>query len=59
MINAESLKSDNVMESGIVRPEAAAKGWGDVNVGLEYRYVFKGLAYSCELLVVVLGALHE
>jgi hypothetical protein len=34
-MNAESLKSDSVIESGMVNPEAAAKGWGDVNVGLE------------------------
>lgn len=37
MINADSLISDRVMERGIVRPEAAASGCGEVNSGLEER----------------------
>ncbi len=34
MMNAESLISDNVIWSGIVSPEAAASGCGDVKLGL-------------------------
>lgn len=37
MMNAESLMSDSVMERGIVSPEAAARGFGDVNDGFESR----------------------
>jgi hypothetical protein len=37
MMKAESLISERVIESGIVRPEAAASGCGDVKEGLEYR----------------------
>lgn len=37
MMKAESLISDNVICSGIVRPEAAARGCGDVNDGRVYR----------------------
>lgn len=44
MIKAESLISDSVIWRGIVRPEAAANGPGDVNDGLEERYVLSGLA---------------
>lgn len=46
IIKAESLISDNEIERGIVRPEAAAKGCGDVNTGFEYKYVFRGFACS-------------
>ena len=35
MMKAESLISDSVMERGIVRPDAAASGCGDVKLGLE------------------------
>ena len=35
MMKADSLISDNVIESGIVRPDAAARGCGDVKDGLE------------------------
>lgn len=45
MINADSLISDKVIDSGIVNPAAAAKGCGDVKVGLAERYVFSGFAY--------------
>jgi hypothetical protein len=37
MMKAESLMSDSVMESGIVSPEAAASGCGEVKLGFEYR----------------------
>lgn len=37
MMKAESLISDNVICSGIVRPEEAARGCGDVNDGRVYR----------------------
>ena len=37
MMKAESLKSDKVICSGMVRPEAAANGWGDVKEGFEKR----------------------
>jgi hypothetical protein len=36
-MNADSLISDRVIERGIVRPEAAASGCGEVNPGLEER----------------------
>lgn len=35
MMKADSLMSDKVIESGIVRPEAAASGCGDVKLGFE------------------------
>lgn len=44
MIKADSLISDKVICSGIVSPEEAAKGCGDVNDGFENKYVFKGFA---------------
>ena len=34
-MNADNLISDKVMDKGIVSPEAAANGWGDVKLGLE------------------------
>ena len=37
IMNAESLISDNVIDSGIVRPDAAARGFGDVKLGFESR----------------------
>jgi hypothetical protein len=37
MMKAESLISDSVMDKGIVKPDAAASGWGEVNSGFEYR----------------------
>jgi hypothetical protein len=43
-MKADSLISDNVICSGIVNPDAAANGCGDVKDGFENRYVFKGLA---------------
>jgi len=43
-MKADSLISDNVICSGIVNPDAAANGCGDVRDGFENRYVFKGLA---------------
>lgn len=43
-MKAESLISDKVICNGIVNPEAAASGCGDVNDGFENRYVFNGLA---------------
>jgi len=44
MMKAESLISDKVICSGIVKPDEAARGSGDVNDGFENKYVFKGLA---------------
>lgn len=44
-MKAESLISDRVIFNGIVNPEEAARGSGDVKDGFENRYVFKGLAY--------------
>ena len=35
MMNADSLISDNVICKGIVKPEEAARGCGDVNDGFE------------------------
>lgn len=46
MMKADSLISDKVICSGIVRPEDAANGSGEQNDGLEKRYVLRGLA--CE-----------
>ncbi len=37
MIKAESLISESVIWSGIVRPEEAARGCGDVNEGFVER----------------------
>lgn len=37
MMKAESLISDKVIERGIVKPEAAANGCGEVNDGFESR----------------------
>ena len=50
MMNAESLISESVICIGIVRPEAAARGCGEVNDGLVDKYVFRGLA--CPLSVI-------
>ncbi len=44
MMKADSLISDNVICNGIVRPDDAARGCGDVKLGLEYKYVFRGFA---------------
>lgn len=44
MMNADSLISDSVICSGIVNPDEAASGCGDVKDGFENRYVFKGFA---------------
>lgn len=37
IMNAESLISDKVICSGMVRPEDAANGWGDAKDGFEER----------------------
>ena len=34
MMKAESFISESVIFSGIVRPDAAANGWGDAKEGL-------------------------
>jgi hypothetical protein len=44
MIKADSLISDRVICRGIVKPEDAARGCGDVKEGFENRYVFRGFA---------------
>lgn len=46
IINADSLISERVIWRGIVRPEEAARGCGDVNEGLVDKYVFNGLAWG-------------
>ena len=45
MMKADNLISDSVNFSGMVRPEAAARGSTDANEGLVDRYVLSGLAY--------------
>ncbi len=50
MMKADNLISDNVIWRGIVNPDDAAKGWGDVNDGLENKYVFKGFACIVDIL---------
>ena len=44
MMKADSLISERVIDRGIVSPAAAARGCGEVKVGLAPRYVFSGLA---------------
>lgn len=44
MMKADSFISDNVNDRGIVSPDAAARGCGDVKLGFECRYVFRGFA---------------
>lgn len=44
MINPDSLISDRVICKGIVKPDDAARGWGEQNDGFEKRYVFSGFA---------------
>lgn len=46
IIKAESLISESVIWSGMVRPDAAARGSGEVKDGFDDRYVLRGLAYS-------------
>lgn len=45
MIKADSLISDRVICKGMVRPDDAARGCGEVKEGLMERYVFRGLAF--------------
>ena len=45
-MNADNLMSDSVNDKGMVSPDAAAKGCGDVKSGLECRYVLRGFACS-------------
>lgn len=44
MINADNLMSDNVNDNGMVSPDEAANGCGDVKSGFECRYVLRGFA---------------
>ena len=44
MMKADSLMSDKVIFKGIVNPDEAARGCGEVNDGFENRYVFMGFA---------------
>lgn len=53
MIKAESFISERVIWRGMVRPEAAARGPGDVKDGLEERYVLSGLACCSQILVLL------
>jgi len=57
MINADSLISDKVIDSGIVNPAAAAKGCGDVKLGLAERYVFNG--FACGVPILAADMIHE
>jgi hypothetical protein len=57
MTKPESLNSDSVICNGIVRPEAAAKGCGDVNLGFVDKYVFSG--FACTLVFSVRKASPE
>lgn len=43
-MKADSLISERVIWIGIVRPDDAARGCGEVNEGLVDRYVFSGFA---------------
>lgn len=43
-MNADSLISDNVICSGMVKPDDAARGCGEQKDGFEKRYVFSGFA---------------
>lgn len=45
MMKADSLISDRVIWSGIVRPEDAARGCGEVKEGFVDRYVLRGFAW--------------
>lgn len=56
-MKADSLISDRVMDSGIVNPAEAAKGCGEVNVGLADRYVFNGLA--CVVAMLAVDTIYE
>jgi hypothetical protein len=53
-MKADNLISDKVICRGIVNPEAAAKGCGEVNDGFENRYVFRGLAYMLILALFII-----
>jgi hypothetical protein len=50
IMKADNLISDRVICRGIVSPDAAAKGWGDVKDGFENKYVFKGFACGVDIL---------
>lgn len=54
-MKAESLISDKVIDRGIVSPEAAARGFGDVKLGFESRYVLSGLAWLFHISFVIAG----
>lgn len=54
MMNADSLISDKVICRGIVNPEDAASGMGDVKEGFENRYVLRGFAYIVDILAFCL-----
>ena len=49
MMNADNLISDKVICSGIVKPDDAARGCGDVKDGFENKYVFRGFAYIVDI----------
>lgn len=49
--------SDSVMETGIVRPEAAARGCGDAKDGFVDKAVFRG--FACTLVFRVRKASPE
>lgn len=53
MMKADNLISDKVICSGIVRPDAAARGCGEVKDGFENKYVFSGFACCCYISPVV------
>jgi len=45
-MKADSLISERVICSGMVSPDDAASGCGDVKSGLEHKYVLSGFAYD-------------
>ena len=59
IINADNLISDNVICSGIVKPEEAARGCGDVNDGFENKYVLRGFACNVDILALCYTASRD
>ncbi len=53
-MNADNLNSDKVIASGMVNPEAAARGCGDVKDGFEHKYVLRGFACVVYISVFVI-----
>ena len=47
------MNSDKVIAKGMVKPDCAANGWGEVKEGLENKYVFRG--FACVVHISVSG----